>query len=159
TGRSTTLAQIVRLVREAQARKAPIQALADRVAGVFVPAVLRVALATFGVWLALGPEPPLAYALLTFVSVLIIACPCALGLATPTALVVATGRAAEHGILLKGGDAVERIRAVDVVLFDKTGTLTLGEPCLTDVVPLAGWDEGALLGLAAAAEAQSEHPI
>ena len=159
TGRSTTLAQIVRLVREAQARKAPIQALADRVAGVFVPAVLLVALATFGVWLAVGPEPPLAYALLTFVSVLIIACPCALGLATPTALVVATGRAAEHGILLKGGDAVERIRAVDVVLFDKTGTLTLGEPCLTDVVPLAGWDEGALLGLAAAAEAQSEHPI
>jgi Cu+-exporting ATPase len=159
TGRATTLAQIVRLVREAQGRKAPVQALADRVAGVFVPAVLFVALAAFGVWLAVGPEPRLAYALLTFVSVLIIACPCALGLATPTALVVATGRAAEHGILLKGGDAVERLREVDVVLLDKTGTLTLGTPRLTDVVPLPGRDEDALLALAAAAEAQSEHPI
>ncbi|MDX1418427.1 MAG: heavy metal translocating P-type ATPase [Rubricoccaceae bacterium] len=158
TGRSTTLAQIVRLVREAQSRKAPIQALADRVAGVFVPVVLVIALAAFAVWLAVGPEPRLAYALLTAVSVLIIACPCALGLATPTALVVATGRAAEHGLLLKGGDAIERVRDVDVVLFDKTGTLTLGAPRLTDAVPLGG-DEASLLALAAAAEAQSEHPI
>ncbi len=159
TGQSTTLAQIVRLVREAQGRKAPIQRLADTVSGIFVPAVLLVAIATFVVWFAFGPEPRLAYALLTFVSVLIIACPCALGLATPTAIVVATGKAAEQGILLKGGDAVERIRQVEVVLLDKTGTLTEGTPRLTDVVPLGGWDEGELLVLAAAAETKSEHPI
>jgi Cu+-exporting ATPase len=159
TGKSTTLAQIVRLVREAQGRKAPIQRLADTVAGIFVPTVLLIAIATFVVWFDVGPEPRLAYALLTFVSVLIIACPCALGLATPTAIVVATGKAAEHGILLKGGDAVERIREVDVVLLDKTGTLTEGEPRLTDVVPVGAWAEADLLALAAAAETRSEHPI
>jgi Cu+-exporting ATPase len=159
TGRSTTLAQIVRLVREAQGRKAPIQRLADTVAGIFVPTVLLIAIATFVLWFDFGPEPRLAYALLTFVSVLIIACPCALGLATPTAIVVATGKAAEHGILLKGGDAVERVRDVEVVLLDKTGTLTEGEPRLTDVVPAEGWDEAELLALAAAAETRSEHPI
>ena len=159
TGAQTTLAQIVRLVREAQGRKAPIQRLADTVAGVFVPSVLLIAIATFVFWFDFGPEPRLAYALLTFVSVLIIACPCALGLATPTAIVVATGKAAEQGILLKGGDAIERIRDVDVVLLDKTGTLTEGTPRLTDVVPLPAWGEADLLALAAAAEAQSEHPI
>jgi Cu+-exporting ATPase len=159
TGRSTTLAQIVRLVREAQGRKAPIQRLADTVAGIFVPTVLLIAIATFVLWFDFGPEPRLAYALLTFVSVLIIACPCALGLATPTAIVVATGKAAEHGILLKGGDAVERVRDVEVVLLDKTGTLTEGEPRLTDVVPAEGWNEAELLALAAAAETRSEHPI
>ncbi len=159
TGEGTTLAQIVRLVREAQGRKAPIQRLADTVAGVFVPVVLLVAVVTFVVWMLVGPEPRLGYALLTFVSVLIIACPCALGLATPTAIVVATGRAAEHGILFKGGDAVERVRDVEVVLLDKTGTLTEGSPRLADVVPLAGWGEADLLALAAAAEARSEHPI
>ncbi|MEP0548965.1 MAG: heavy metal translocating P-type ATPase [Rhodothermales bacterium] len=159
TGQSTTLAQIVRLVREAQGRKAPIQRLADTVAGIFVPTVLLIAIATFVVWFDFGPEPRLAYALLTFVSVLIIACPCALGLATPTAIVVATGKAAEHGILLKGGDAVERVRAVEVVLLDKTGTLTEGEPRLTDVVPVGDWRETDLLALAAAAESRSEHPI
>ncbi len=159
TGQSTTLAQIVRLVREAQGRKAPIQRLADTVAGIFVPTVLLIAIATFVVWFDVGPEPRLAYALLTFVSVLIIACPCALGLATPTAIVVATGKAAEQGILLKGGDAIERIREVEVVLLDKTGTITKGEPRLTDVVPLDGWAEADLLALAAAAERRSEHPI
>jgi Cu+-exporting ATPase len=159
TGKSTTLAQIVRLVREAQGRKAPIQRLADTVSGIFVPTVLLIAIATFVVWFDFGPEPRLAYALLTFVSVLIIACPCALGLATPTAIVVATGKAAEHGILLKGGDAVERIRQVDVVLLDKTGTLTEGEPRLTDVVPVGAWKEDDLLAVAAAAETRSEHPI
>jgi len=159
TGQSTTLAQIVRLVREAQGRKAPIQRLADTVAGIFVPTVLLIAIATFVVWFDFGPEPRLAYALLTFVSVLIIACPCALGLATPTAIVVATGKAAEHGILLKGGDAVERVRDVEVVLLDKTGTLTEGTPRLTDVIPVEGWDESELLALAAAAETRSEHPI
>jgi Cu+-exporting ATPase len=159
TGQRTTLAQIVRLVREAQGRKAPIQRLADTVSGIFVPTVLLIAIATFVLWFDFGPEPRLAYALLTFVSVLIIACPCALGLATPTAIVVATGKAAEHGILLKGGDAVERVRDVEVVLLDKTGTLTEGEPRLTDVVPTGAWDERGLLALAAAAEARSEHPI
>ena len=159
TGRDTTLQQIIRLVREAQGRKAPIQRLADRVAGVFVPVVLVIAVATFGLWLLFGPEPPLTYALLTAVSVLIIACPCALGLATPTAIMVATGRAAEKGILIKGGDAVERLRAVDVVVLDKTGTLTEGRPRLTDVVAVDGWTEDELLALAASAEARSEHPI
>ncbi|MEM1042613.1 MAG: heavy metal translocating P-type ATPase [Bacteroidota bacterium] len=159
TGAGTTLAQIVRLVREAQGRKAPIQRLADTVSGVFVPVVFAIAVLAFAVWMAVGPEPRLTYALLSFVSVLIIACPCALGLATPTAIVVATGRAAERGILFKGGDAVERLRSVEVVLFDKTGTLTEGTPRLTDVVSLAGWTDADLLALAASAEARSEHPI
>ncbi|MGI9174373.1 MAG: heavy metal translocating P-type ATPase [Rhodothermales bacterium] len=159
TGSDTTLQQIIRLVREAQGRKAPIQRLADRVAGVFVPVVLVIAVITFAVWLLLGPTPPLTYALLTAVSVLIIACPCALGLATPTAIMVATGRAAEQGILVKGGDAVERLQAVDVVVLDKTGTLTEGRPRLTDVVPFGAWTEDDLLSLAASAEARSEHPI
>ncbi|MDX1545750.1 MAG: copper-translocating P-type ATPase, partial [Rhodothermales bacterium] len=158
-GGDTTLQQIVRLVREAQGRKAPIQRLADRVAGIFVPAVLLVAIATFVLWFDFGPEPRLTNALLTFVAVLIIACPCALGLATPTAIMVATGRAASHGILFKGGDAIERIRQVDLVVLDKTGTLTEGRPRLTDVVPLAGWSEDDLLRVAASAEARSEHPI
>ena len=158
-GADTTLQQIVRLVREAQGRKAPIQRLADTVAGVFVPAVLLIAIATFVVWFDVGPEPRLTHALLTFVSVLIIACPCALGLATPTAIMVATGKAAGHGILVKGADAVERIRDVDLVVLDKTGTLTEGTPRLTDVIPLNGWSDAALLELAASAEARSEHPI
>ncbi|NBC17838.1 MAG: heavy metal translocating P-type ATPase, partial [Bacteroidetes bacterium] len=159
TGQDTTLQQIVRLVRDAQGRKAPIQRLADRVAGIFVPVVLAAAVVTFVVWMLVGPEPALAHALLTFVSVLIIACPCALGLATPTAIMVATGKAAEYGILIKGGDAVERLRDVDVVVLDKTGTITEGTPRLTDVVPADGWAEDDLLRLAASAEARSEHPI
>ncbi|HMB90179.1 MAG TPA: heavy metal translocating P-type ATPase [Rhodothermales bacterium] len=159
TGQDTTLQQIVKLVREAQGRKAPIQHLADRVAGIFVPAVLLIAIVTFMVWISVGPEPQLTYALLTFVSVLIIACPCALGLATPTAIMVATGRAASNGILIKGGDMVERLRAVSLVVLDKTGTLTEGTPRLTDVVPLNGRTEDDLLRLVAAAEARSEHPI
>ncbi len=158
-GQDTTLQQIVLLVRQAQGRKAPIQRLADRVAGIFVPAVLLIALATFVVWFDVGPEPRLTHALLTFVSVLIIACPCALGLATPTAIMVATGKAASNGILIKGGDAVERIREIDLVVLDKTGTLTEGTPRLTDVRPLDGWTEGDLLALAASAEARSEHPV
>jgi Cu+-exporting ATPase len=121
--------------------------------------VLLIAIATFVIWFDFGPEPRLTYALLTFVSVLIIACPCALGLATPTAIMVATGKAAERGILIKGGDAVERLRDVDVVVLDKTGTLTEGRPRLTDVLTHNGLQEDALLALAAAAEARSEHPI
>ncbi|MFQ5570497.1 MAG: heavy metal translocating P-type ATPase [Rhodothermales bacterium] len=158
-GKDTTLQQIVRLVREAQGRKAPIQRLADKVAGVFVPAVLLLAIATFVLWFDVGPDPRLSNALLTFVSVLIIACPCALGLATPTAIMVATGKAAGNGILIKGGDTVERIRDIDLVVLDKTGTITEGTPRLTDVVPLDGWTEEALLRLAASAETRSEHPI
>lgn len=158
-GQDTTLQQIIRLVREAQGRKAPIQRLADKVAGVFVPVVLLIAIATFVIWFAVGPAPQLTYALLTFVSVLIIACPCALGLATPTAIMVATGKAASLGILIKGGDAVERIRDIDLVVLDKTGTLTEGKPHLTDVISVNGWSKEAMLGLAASAETRSEHPI
>ncbi|HET6568636.1 MAG TPA: heavy metal translocating P-type ATPase, partial [Rhodothermales bacterium] len=159
TGKDTTLQQIVRLVQEAQGRKAPIQRLADRVAGVFVPAVLLVAIVTFVLWFVLGPEPRLAHALLTFVSVLIIACPCALGLATPTAIMVATGRAAQEGILFKGGDAVERLRDVTLVALDKTGTITAGRPRLSAVRTLNGLGEADLLSLVAGAETRSEHPI
>ncbi|MDQ7039663.1 MAG: heavy metal translocating P-type ATPase [Rhodothermus sp.] len=158
-GRDTVLQQIVRLVEEAQARKAPIQRLADRVAGIFVPVVLLVAIATFVLWFDFGPEPRLTHALLTFVSVLIIACPCALGLATPTAILVATGRAAQLGVLFKGGDALERLRQVDLVVFDKTGTLTEGRPRLARIVSLNGYDADRLLALAAAVEQRSEHPL
>ncbi|BBM70774.1 heavy metal translocating P-type ATPase [Rhodothermus marinus] len=158
-GRDTVLQQIVRLVEEAQARKAPIQRLADRVAGIFVPVVMLVAIATFVLWFDFGPEPRLTHALLTFVSVLIIACPCALGLATPTAILVTTGRAAQLGVLIKGGDALERLHHVDLVVFDKTGTLTEGRPHLAHVVPLNGHEADALLALAAAVEQRSEHPL
>ncbi len=158
-GRDTVLQQIVRLVEAAQARKAPIQRLADRVAGIFVPVVMLVAIATFVLWFDFGPEPRLTHALLTFVSVLIIACPCALGLATPTAILVATGRAAQLGVLIKGGDALERLQQVDLVVFDKTGTLTEGKPQLARVIPLNGHDPDTLLVLAAAVEQRSEHPL
>ena len=158
-GADTTLQQIVRLTREAQGRKAPIQRLADKVSGIFVPTVLLVALVTFVLWFAAGPEPRLTHALLTFVSVLIIACPCALGLATPTAIMVATGVAAKRGILFKGADAVERIRDVDLVVLDKTGTLTEGAPRVSSVTALGDWSERELLRFAASAEQRSLHPI
>jgi len=133
-GRDTALAQIIRLVQEAQGSRAPIQRLADVVAGYFVPAVIVAALATFGVWLAWGPEPAFNYAVLTFIAVLIIACPCALGLATPTAIMVGTGRGAEHGILFRSAEALETAHRVDAIILDKTGTLTAGRPKVTDVV-------------------------
>ncbi|NPV53253.1 MAG: copper-translocating P-type ATPase [Firmicutes bacterium] len=133
-GRDTVLGQIIRLVEEAQGSKAPIQRLADRVAAVFVPAVIAVAVITFLAWLLFGPEPPLTLALLNFVSVLIIACPCALGLATPTAIMVGTGKGAENGVLFKGGEHLERVHRAQTVIFDKTGTLTRGEPEVTDIV-------------------------
>ncbi|MDZ4698219.1 MAG: heavy metal translocating P-type ATPase [Rhodothermales bacterium] len=158
-GAETTLQQIVRFVRDAQGRKAPIQRLADVVAGVFVPIVLGIAVLTFILWSIFGPEPATAYALVVFVSVLIIACPCALGLATPTAIMVATGKAAEHGLLVKGGDALEALHRVDTVVLDKTGTLTLGAPELTDVAPAGDWTAESLLRLAASAEQRSEHPV
>ncbi|MCA3748246.1 MAG: copper-translocating P-type ATPase [Rubrobacter sp.] len=158
-GRDTALAQITRMVEEAQGSKAPIQRLADRISGVFVPAVMAVAAATFAVWWAFGPEPAFTHALLNMVAVLIIACPCAMGLATPTSIMVGTGRGAERGILIKGGETLEEAHRVDTVVLDKTGTLTKGRPRLTDVVPAGGLGEEELLRLAAAAESASEHPL
>ncbi|HEU4726031.1 MAG TPA: heavy metal translocating P-type ATPase [Candidatus Eisenbacteria bacterium] len=158
-GDDTTLARIVRLVEEAQGGKAPLQALADRVAGRFVPAVLLIALAAAALWLLLGPPPPLRYALVVFVSVLIIACPCAMGLATPTAILVGTGVGARRGILLRGGEILERVGSLSVVVLDKTGTLTRGEPTVTTFLAAPGEDSARVLRLAAAIEAGSEHPI
>lgn len=158
-GRDTALAQIIRLVEEAQGTKAPIQRLADRVAAYFVPVVIVIALVTGGVWLAFGPQPALTYALLTFVAVLIIACPCALGLATPTAIMVGTGRGAEAGILIRGGEALEIAHRITAVVLDKTGTLTRGTPAVTDVLPTEGFDETTLLRLVGTAERGSEHPV
>ncbi len=157
-GSDTTLAQIVRLVEEAQAAQAPIQRLADRVAAYFVPAVVFVAVATLLGWYLLSGRGFL-YGFTAFIAVLIIACPCALGLATPAALVVGTGKGASNGILLKGGEMLERAQKVDEVVLDKTGTITVGEPSVTDVIPLAGLTEGEVLRLAGAAEAGSEHPL
>jgi len=158
-GRETMLAQIIRLVQEAQGSKAPIQRLADRVASYFVPAVMGIALATLLAWLLFGPDPSLTYALVTFVAVLIIACPCALGLATPTAVIVGTGRGAEQGVLIKSGEALETAHRIDTVVLDKTGTLTQGRPSVTDVVPVNGFLPEDLLRLAASAEWGSEHPL
>jgi Cu+-exporting ATPase len=158
-GEETALAQIIRLVEQAQGSKAPIQRLADRVAGVFVPVVMAIALITFLVWYFWGPPPTLALALLNFVAVLIIACPCALGLATPTAIMVGTGKGAEQGILIKGGESLESIHSLTTIVFDKTGTLTKGELTVTDLQPAAGMSPEALLTLAAALERGSEHPL
>ena len=158
-GDDTTLARIVRLVEEAQGGKAPLQALADRVAGRFVPAVLLIALLTSAAWLLWGPPPPLRYALVAFVSVLIIACPCAMGLATPTAILVGTGVGARRGILLRGGEILERVGKLSIVVLDKTGTLTRGEPAVTSFLAAPGEDAARVLRHAAAIEAGSEHPI
>jgi Cu+-exporting ATPase len=158
-GRDMVLSQIIRLVEEAQSQKAPIEALADRVAGIFVPVVMALAAATFLAWLSWGPPPGLNRALITAVAVLIIACPCALGLATPTAVMVGSGRGAELGILLRGGEPLERAYHLTTVLFDKTGTLTRGSPRVTDVWAWDGWSEGRVLACAAALEARSEHPL
>ena len=158
-GADTMLAQIIHLVQEAQGSKAPIQRLADRVAAYFVPAVMVLAAVTFLAWLLFGPEPSLTYALVTFVAVLIIACPCALGLATPTAIMVGTGRGAEQGVLIKSGEALETAHRTDTVVLDKTGTLTRGVPSVTDVITLNGFGEADVLRLAASAEWGSEHPL
>ena len=159
-GSDTVLSQIVRMVQEAQGSKAPIQRLADTISGYFVPVVLCVAIATFVVWFDFSPpETRLTMALLTFVSVLIIACPCALGLATPTAIMVGTGRGAQNGILIKGGEALETAHRLNLIVLDKTGTITRGKPEVTDVCPVARWDENELLRLAASAEQSSEHPL
>ncbi len=157
-GKETMLAQIVHLVRQAQSSKAPIQRLADTIASYFVPAVISIAMLTFGAWMLFGPEPALSFAIMNFVAVLIIACPCALGLATPTAIMVGTGRGAEQGVLIKSGDALERMHAVTTVVFDKTGTLTTGQPEVTSVIAVSG-SEAELLRLAASVEQKSEHPL
>ncbi|MDB5557147.1 MAG: copper-translocating P-type ATPase, partial [Enterovirga sp.] len=158
-GADSALARIVRMVEDAQGAKLPIQALVDRVTMWFVPAVMAVAAATFLVWLLLGPAPALGTALVHAVAVLIIACPCAMGLATPTSIMVATGRAAELGILFRQGDALHALRDVELIALDKTGTLTLGRPTLTDMEVAPGFEEDEVLALVAAAERSSEHPI
>jgi Cu+-exporting ATPase len=158
-GASTVLAQIIRLVEEAQGSKAPIQRLADRVASVFVPIVLVIAALTFVAWLWLGPSPAFVYALTNAVGVLVIACPCAMGLATPTAIMVGTGRGAELGVLVRNAAALELLQKVSVVVFDKTGTLTTGRPIVTDVIPAHGVTADEVLALAAAVEQGSEHPL
>lgn len=158
-GRDTVLAQIVRMVEEAQGSKPPIARLADRIASRFVPAVMAAAAITFLIWWGMGPEPRLTYALLNFVAVMIIACPCALGLATPTSIMVGTGRGAELGILIRSGEALEDAHRLDTIVLDKTGTLTRGEPSLTDLVPAPGWRLEELLLIAASVERRSEHPL
>ncbi|HQJ26379.1 MAG TPA: heavy metal translocating P-type ATPase [Thermoleophilia bacterium] len=165
-GSETALAQIVRLVQQAQGTKPPIARLADVIAAWFVPAVIAIATVTLVVWLVWGPQPALNYALLNFVAVLVIACPCALGLATPTAIMVGTGKGAENGVLIRDGAALETAHKLDVVVLDKTGTLTEGKPRVTDVVPFDGaggaappLDEDGLLRLVAGAERGSEHPL
>lgn len=158
-GADTVLAQIVRMVREAQGTKAPIQKLSDRVAAVFVPVVIVIALVTFAVWLRFGPEPQAVRALAAAVTVLIIACPCAMGLAVPTAVMVATGRGAEQGVLIKGGDILQRAAELDTIVLDKTGTVTDGRPAVTAVRTANAVDEATVLAAAATLERLSEHPL
>jgi Cu+-exporting ATPase len=158
-GADTVLSQIIRMVEQAQSAKLPIQGLVDRITLWFVPAVMALAALTVALWLAFGPSPSLAYALVAGVAVLIIACPCAMGLATPTSIMVGTGRAAELGVLFRKGDALQGLQSVRVVALDKTGTLTAGRPELTDLVVMEGFTEADVLALLAAAEVQSEHPV
>ena len=158
-GTDTVLSQIVQMVADAQRTRAPIQKLADVVAAYFVPAVIGVAVAAFLVWAWIGPEPSMAYALIAAVSVLIIACPCALGLATPMSIMVATGKGASFGVLFKNAEAIETMRAVDTLVVDKTGTLTEGKPKLTDLIAAEGWQEKELLAFAGSLERGSEHPL
>ncbi|GBE52675.1 silver exporting P-type ATPase [bacterium BMS3Bbin14] len=158
-GSDTLLARIVQMVADAQRSRAPIQKMADMVAGYFVPVVIAIAAIAFGGWYLFGPDPKLAHALIAAVSVLIIACPCALGLATPMSIMVATGKGATMGVLFKNAEAIETLRKINTLVVDKTGTLTLGKPKLTGVVPAAGMEEKRLLLLAASLEKTSEHPL
>ena len=158
-GEETVLSQIVEMVEEAQGSAPPIQSLADRVVKVFVPFVLATAAVTFGIWMAFGPDPVLTFALVTAVSVLIIACPCAMGIATPISVMVGTGRAAELGVYVREGEALQALHTADLVALDKTGTLTKGQPEVTDLLPQNGFEEDDLLRWVAAVESQSEHPI
>jgi heavy metal translocating P-type ATPase len=159
TGADTVLSRIIKMVEQAQGAKLPIQALVDKITGWFVPAVMAVAAATFIAWFFLGPQPALSYAIINMVAVLIIACPCAMGLATPVSIMVGTGRGAELGILFRQGAALQNLRDVGVIAFDKTGTLTKGHPELTDFFVAPPFDEADVLGRAAAVEIHSEHPI
>jgi len=158
-GSETLLAQVVRMVSAAQRSRAPVQKLADRVSGYFVPAVVLVALLTFVAWAALGPEPKMAHALLNAIAVLIIACPCALGLATPMAIMVGTGRGALAGVLVKNAEALETLESVDTLVLDKTGTLTEGRPRVTSIIASTGFDDSGILHVAASLEQPSEHPL
>jgi Cu+-exporting ATPase len=158
-GRDTLLSQIVQMVAAAQRSRAPIQRLADQVAGWFVPAVVAVALIAFGSWALFGPEPRLSYGLVAAVSVLIIACPCALGLATPMSIMVGVGRGAQEGVLIKNAEALERLEKIDTLVVDKTGTLTEGKPKVVAVIPADGFDETQVLTIAASVERGSEHPL
>ena len=158
-GENTTLAQIIKLVEEAQGSKAPIQRLADVVVSYFVPTVISIAVLTFIVWYFAGPPPALTFAILNFVAVLIIACPCALGLATPTAIIVGTGKGAEYGILIRSAETLEKVRQVNTIMLDKTGTLTRGEPKVTDVIAVDSFTKEEVLRLSASAEGGSEHPL
>jgi Cu+-exporting ATPase len=158
-GSETLLSQIVQMVAEAQRSRAPIQKLTDVVSGYFVPIVILVALITFAAWATVGPEPRAAYALINAVAVLIIACPCALGLATPMSIMVATGKGAQAGVLFKNAEAIEVLRQIDTLVVDKTGTLTEGRPKLVSLITRNGFDDGELLRLAASLERGSEHPL
>jgi Cu+-exporting ATPase len=158
-GKNTTLAQIIKLVQDAQASKAPIQRMADIIAGYFVPVVILIAMSTFIVWLIFGPVPKLTYALIAFITVLIIACPCALGLATPTSIMVGTGRGAELGILVKNAESLENAHRITTLVLDKTGTISEGKPQVTDIIPVNGFDDMELLSFTASLEKVSEHPL
>ncbi len=158
-GSDTMLAQIIKLVEEAQGSKAPIQRLADKISGIFVPVVVGIAILTFLVWYFFGPDPAFTYALVNFIGVLIIACPCALGLATPTAIMVGTGKGAENGILIKNAEALEIAKKVNVIIFDKTGTLTKGKPEVTNIIALNNFKEKDVLLYSSIAEKNSEHPL
>ena len=158
-GRETALAQIVELVQRAQGSKAPIQRLADRISEVFVPIVLLVAAGAFVIWFVFGPEPRVTLALSAFITTVIIACPCAMGLATPTAIMVGTGKGAEAGVLIRGGEALEGAHRVNTVILDKTGTLTLGKPAVAEILAVPGWESDRLLDLVASLETASEHPL
>ena len=158
-GKDTALANIIRMVRDAQGSKAPIQRIVDQVSGYFVPTVMILAILAFMVWYDFGPEPNIVYAVIVMVTTLIIACPCALGLATPTSLTVGIGKGAEYGILIRSGDALQTAQKINIVVLDKTGTITKGEPELTDLVPANGFDETGLLTIAASLEKGSEHPL
>ncbi|PYZ95499.1 copper-translocating P-type ATPase [Alteribacter lacisalsi] len=158
-GKDTTLSQIIRMVNEAQGSKAPIQRMVDVISAYFVPAVVALASLSFLVWLVFGPDPSFIFALTTFIAILIIACPCALGLATPTAIMVGTEKGADNGVLIKDASSLEQAHKVDTVVLDKTGTITEGKPALTDVKPAEGWTEESLLVMAASIETASEHPL
>ena len=158
-GRDTALAHIVELVRRAQGSKAPIQRLADRIGGIFVPVVLGIGALTFGLWFILGPDPKVTHALVAFITVVVISCPCAMGLATPTAIMVGTGKGAEAGILIRGGEALELVAGIGAVVFDKTGTLTRGKPTLGEITAAPGFTADEVLDIAASVERGSEHPL